>query len=128
MHNLGVVQRGQRSKRVGDGFGGELGNELAAKSLVADGRAQQLEPISEALHLGREGVRGVVPEEHHLVLHQVQLQPEVRAHLRDHTQCRSNILGAPCQHTIVQVPQIKCEPRAFGCDGGDQLLDDEAEE
>ena len=68
VYDLGIVQRGQRAQRMRDGFGRELADELVSESLVADGRAQQLKPIAEALHLLGEGVRGVIPEEHGLVL------------------------------------------------------------
>ena len=61
-----------------DRLGCELDDELGAEGLVPDGRVEELEPTAEALHLGREGVRGVVPEEHGLVLDQSPPAPPPR--------------------------------------------------
>ena len=83
VYHLRVVERGLGSQRVRDGPGGELRYEHGAEGLIADGLAEELEPIAEALHLGREGVRGVIAEEHGLILFQVQLKSQVRPHVGD---------------------------------------------
>ena len=43
-----------------DGLDSELVDERAAEGLIADGRAQQLEPIAETLHFLGEGVWGAL--------------------------------------------------------------------
>jgi hypothetical protein len=46
--HLRVVERRQRAERVLDGLRGKCGDEVGAEGLIANGPAQQLEPIAEA--------------------------------------------------------------------------------